>query len=196
MTPCSSATGRPKSAEQPEPVTVTVARSVAPGRADEFEEWSASLTRAASRWPGFLGAGLLRPGHVGDAWHVVFRFANAADLREWEASSERAELLQAGEPLVHATDMHRVSGLETWFALPGRTAPAPPRWKMFLVSAAAIYLLNILLTALYGGFIAGWPSIARVALVSFPVTALMTWLVMPRAARALSSWLYAPQRRP
>ena len=51
--------------------------------------------------------------------------------------------------------MHRVSGLETWFALPGRTAPAPPRWKMFLVSAAAIYLLNILLTTLYGGFIAG-----------------------------------------
>ena len=39
--------------------------------------------------------------------------------------------------------MHRVSGLETWFALPGRTAPAPPRWKMFLVSLAAIYTLQL-----------------------------------------------------
>ena len=97
---------------------------------------------------------------------------------------------------MHATDMHRVSGLETWFALPGRTAPAPPRWKMFLVSAAAIYLLNILLTTLYGGSSPGWPPLLRVALVSVPVTALMTWLVMPRAARALATWLYGPPRRP
>ena len=32
-------------------------------------------------------------------------------------------MLAAGEDLVEATDMHRVSGLETWFSLPGRTAP-------------------------------------------------------------------------
>ncbi len=174
---------------------MTVARSVAPGREEEFEDWSAALSRTASRWPGFLGAGLLRPGHVGEPWHVVFRFASSAQLHEWESSPERAELLAAGEPLVHATDVHRVSGLETWFALPGRTAPAPPRWKMFLVSAAAIYLLNIVLTTLYGGFIMTWPMVLRVALVSVPVTALMTWVVMPRAARALERWLYAPRRR-
>jgi hypothetical protein len=174
---------------------VTIARTVAPGRENEFEDWSAALTRAAATWPGFLGAGLLRPGHVGEAWHVVFRFATAADLAAWESSSERAAILDAGEPLVHATASHRVSGLETWFALPGRTAPAPPRWKMFLVSAAAIYLLNVVLTTLYGGFIASWPPVLRAALVSVPVTALMTWVVMPPAARALAGWLYAPRRR-
>jgi antibiotic biosynthesis monooxygenase (ABM) superfamily enzyme len=181
--------------ERPDPVTVTIARTVAPGRENEFEDWSAALTRAAAAWPGFLGAGLLRPGHVGEAWHVVFRFATSADLAAWESSSERATILAAGEPLVHATTSHRVSGLETWFALPGRTAPAPPRWKMFLVSAAAIYLLNILLTTVYGGYIATLPMIARLALVSVPVTALMTWVVMPRAAQALERWLYAPRRR-
>ena len=35
--------------------------------------------------------------------------------------------------------MHRVSGLETWFSLPGRTAPAPPKWKMFAGLGAGIY---------------------------------------------------------
>jgi antibiotic biosynthesis monooxygenase (ABM) superfamily enzyme len=174
---------------------VTIARTVAPGREIEFEDWSGALTRAASAWPGFLGAGLLRPGHVGDAWHVVFRFATAADLAAWESSAERATILATGESLVHATASHRVSGLETWFALPSHTAPAPPKWKMFLVSAAAIYLLNIVLTTLYGGFIMTWPMVLRVALVSVPVTALMTWVVMPRAARALERWLYAPRRR-
>jgi antibiotic biosynthesis monooxygenase (ABM) superfamily enzyme len=36
----------------------------------------------------------------------------------------------------------------------------------------------------------------RLLAVSVPVTALMTWLVMPRAARLLQRWLYAPTRRP
>ena len=174
---------------------MTIARTVAPGRENEFEDWSAALTRAAAAWPGFLGAGLLRPGHVGEAWHVVFRFATPADLASWESSPERAAILAAGEPLVYATASHRVTGLETWFALPGRTAPAPPRWKMFVVSAAAIYLLNVVLTTLYGSFIASSPTVLRIALVSVPVTALMTWVVMPPAARALERWLYAPRRR-
>ena len=56
-------------------------------------------------------------------------------------------LLRSAEPLVESTDMHRVSGLETWFSLPGRTAPAPPKWKMFLVSATVFYLLNLIADA-------------------------------------------------
>ena len=39
------------------------------------------------------------------------------------------------------------------------------------------------------------PAAVRVALVAVAVTALMTWLVMPRAARLLQDWLYAPPRR-
>jgi hypothetical protein len=46
------------------PVTVLVARRVVPGREIEFEEWASELTRAASHFDGFLGAGLLHPGHV------------------------------------------------------------------------------------------------------------------------------------
>lgn len=178
-----------------EPVTVTVARRVAPGREADFEEWSAGLTATASTFPGYLGAGMLRPGHVGEPWHVVFRFDSAAHLAGWESSPERRSVLDAGEELVHSTDVHRISGLETWFALPGRTAPAPPRWKMFLVSAAGIYLLNVLLALAYGWSVAHWALPARTAAVSVPVTALMTWPVMPRAARLLQNWLYAPDRR-
>jgi antibiotic biosynthesis monooxygenase (ABM) superfamily enzyme len=178
------------------PVTVTIAREVAPGHEDDFAEWSARLTEAASRAVGYLGAGLLRPGRLGEPWHVVFRFDSGEHLRDWEDSVERAAVLGAGEHLVHGTRTHRVSGLETWFALPGRTAPAPPRWKMFAVSAAAIYLLNLTLTGAYGWTLVAWPVPLRLLAVSLPVTALMTWLVMPRAARLLQRWLYAPTRRP
>ena len=73
----------------------------------------------------------------------MFRFDTPAHLDAWERSPARVEHLDAGDEFVHATDMHRVSGLETWFALPGRTAPAPPRWKMFVVSLVAIYTLQL-----------------------------------------------------
>ena len=85
-------------------MTVTVARRVAPGREDEFEQWSAELTRRAAHFPGFLGAGLLRPGHVGEAWHVVFRFDSPAHWEAWERSAVRVEHLDVGDAIaIHPT---------------------------------------------------------------------------------------------
>jgi len=178
-----------------EPVTVTVARRVAVGRESDFEDWSDELTAAAANYLGFLGAGRLRPSHVGDPWHVVFRFDSAEHLAAWEGSPERRAMLVVGEELVESTDMHRVSGLETWFSLPGRTAPAPPKWKMFLVSATVFYLLNLTLSLIYGCALTDWPLFLHIVVISVPVTAIATWLVMPRAARALHKWLYAPSRK-
>ena len=178
-----------------EPVTVTVARRIAAGREADFETWSEELTRAATAYPGFLGAGMLRPSHVGDPWHVIFRFDSAEHLRSWEDSAQRSELLELGQHLVEGTHIHRVSGLETWFELPGRTAPAPPKWKMFVVSGATFYLLNLTFSYAYGWTLGRWLLPLHVLLISVPVTATATWVVMPRLARLLSGWLYAPRRR-
>lgn len=183
------------SASRPEPVTVTVARRVAPGREVDFEEWSEGLTRVASGFQGFLGAGMLRPSHVGDPWHVIFRFDSAENLRRWEESAQRIAHLAEGEHLFDSMDTHRVSGLETWFSLPGRTAPAPPKWKMFLVSGTGIFLLNVTLVTLYGWAVQSWPRILATLVISYPVTALMTWLVMPYLARWLARWLFAGSGR-
>jgi hypothetical protein len=176
-----------------DPVTVTIERHVPPGREVDFEDFSEALTRAATKHPGFLGAGMLRPGHVGEPWHVVFRFDSLEHLHGWEFSAERAALLAAGEDLVNSTHVHRVTGLETWFALPSRTAPAPPRWKMFLVSVVGIFILQLIFNLALGPL--ALPVVVRVGLVAVAVTALMTWLVMPHAARLLQDWLYAPPRR-
>ncbi len=176
-------------------MTVTVARRVAPGREGEFEAWAEKLTRTSTQFPGFLGAGLLRPGHVGQDWHVVYRFDSPASLAAWERSPARASLLAEAEELMETTAVHRTSGLETWFELPGRTAPAPPRWKMFLVTVSAIFTLQLVLHVLLDPASHGWVLPVRVAVLAVPVTALMTWLVMPRLAWLLQRWLYAPPRR-
>lgn len=177
------------------PVTVMVARRVRPGMEIEFEDWAENLTRAASAFDGFLGAGLLRPGHVGDDWHVVYRFASADALAHWESSPIRAELLAEGEQVMSTAGVHRVSGLETWFALPGRTAPAPPRWKMFVVSGSVIMALQLLLNLAQHGVAPNMWLVPRVVVISVTVTALMTWVVQPWAARRLEGWLYGPRHR-
>ncbi len=177
-----------------EPVTVLVARRVRPGREVEFERWASELTRAASAFDGFLGAGLLRPGHVGELWHVVYRFATAGDLAKWEHSSTRAELLAHGEQVMSTTHERRVTGLETWFEVPGRTAPAPPKWKMFVVTSIVIFVLQLALNVILHRVASPIALVPRVALISFAVTGLMTWVVQPPLARALERWLYAPRR--
>jgi antibiotic biosynthesis monooxygenase (ABM) superfamily enzyme len=177
------------------PVTVLVARRVRPGKEVEFEDWASSLTRAASSFDGFLGAGLLRPGHTGEDWHVVYRFATAEALARWEDSPIRTKLLDDAEHVMSTQDVHRVSGLETWFELPGRTAPAPPRWKMFVVSGTVILTLQLILNFVAHGTVPDLWLVPRVAVISVTVTALMTWWVQPWAARLLEGWLYGPRRR-
>jgi antibiotic biosynthesis monooxygenase (ABM) superfamily enzyme len=181
--------------QAPEPVTVTVSRRVSPGREAEFETWAERLTTEASRFDGFLGAGLLRPGHVGEEWHVVYRFDSVDHLAAWEDSPVRTRVLAEADALMRTTQVHRVSGLETWFELPGRTAPAPPRWKMFAVSMIGLYPLQLLAYIALGALTARWPVPVRLALFVPLVAASMTWLVMPRLAVMFAGWLYAPRPR-
>lgn len=177
-----------------EPVTVTVARRVAPGKHAEFEKWLAGVLRAAEQFPGFLGGGALRPGRVGDDWHVVYRFASPAQLERWQHSPEREKWLARAEELMDEKGTQQVSGLETWFSLPGRTAPAPPRWKMALVTLAAIIPLVMFMNMFLLPHVADWPMLARTLLFSGSLTTLMTWVVMPRMTRFFRRFLYGGRR--
>ena len=83
-----------------------------------------------------------------------------------------------------------MSGLETWFAMPGRTAPAPPKWKMFLVTLAAIVPLVLVMNLTVQPLVSGWPLVARVLVFSGILTSLMTWVVMPRMTMLFRRFLY------
>jgi uncharacterized protein len=153
--------GTPAPSPEDASVTVTVARKVAPGREADFEEWVQGIMAAGAKFPGFLGGGVLRPPHAGREWHVVYRFADADKQRAWEASAERAAWLARADEFARETGTTHVSGLETWFALPGRTAPAPPKWKMALVTFAAVYPLALLVTVALAPRTVAWPLLLR-----------------------------------
>ena len=101
------------------------------------------LPRASS---GPASCGRTPPGRTGTS---STGSPTRTSLARWERSPERAEWLRRAEDLVEETGVsHGSSGLETWFAMPGRTAPAPPRWKMSLVTLVAIVPLVLLMNLL------------------------------------------------
>ena len=71
-------------------------------------------------------------------------------------------------------NVRRVSGLETWFEFPGRTAPAAPRWKMFVVTAVLIFVLRLCLRVVLPRVALDVWLVPRVAFTVIAVTSLMT----------------------
>jgi antibiotic biosynthesis monooxygenase (ABM) superfamily enzyme len=65
---------------------------------------------------------------------------------------------------------------------------------MFVVTSIVIFVLQLLLNLVLRQVASPIALVPRVALISFSVSAMMTWIVQPQLARLLESWLYAPRR--
>ncbi len=171
------------------PVTVVVSRTVRPGAEQQFERWADTAIAAARRRAGFLGASVLRPGRSDGDHHLVYRFDSPRSLAAWEESAERAALLEQLAPVVLADRAQRVTGLETWFELPNRPGlPAPPRWKMALLTLVAVLPLQIAFAVVVGPHL--HEVVLRSVVLAVALVSLMTWVVMPRLTSVARRWLY------
>ena len=121
---------------------------------------------------------------------MVYRFASPQALAAWERSAERRRWLDRLPELAEETGKHQVTGLETWFELPGRTAPAPPRWKMAIVTWLGVVPLAVFFGLVVAPLVAGFPTPLRVLVLPTIFVPTMTWLIMPRMTRLFSGWLY------
>ncbi|WP_208976611.1 antibiotic biosynthesis monooxygenase [Geodermatophilus obscurus] len=108
------------------PVTLSFTRRADPAHTREMTAWiRAGLTMAES-FPGFLGAGWVRPRDGSDEWHMLCRFADPSALGVWEASPERAWWLRSAEGLAEVTRTERRTGIEGWFDQPAGTEGGHP----------------------------------------------------------------------
>jgi uncharacterized protein len=179
------------------PVTAVASRRVKQGREQEFEEWASGILAAANEAPGYLGSEVLRPSdNKDDEYKIVFRFDHASNLRAWEESDERHRWLRRAEPLVHEEKVHVLTGLETWFTLPTKPGePAPPRYKMVIVSWLAIFPIVTLIFSVFGQWLNLLPTLLRTLVFTAVMVTLMTYVVMPRMTRLFSFWLYPDRRK-
>jgi uncharacterized protein len=175
------------------PVTTTVSRRVKPGHEPFYEQFLKGIIAAANRFPGHLGVEVFRPETAsGGEYRIVYRFDNAEHLRAWLDSDERAAWLERVEPhVIGPMRTQFVTGLETWFTLPGRpsTRPPPP-YKMALVTWITIFPLITLVVVVLGPLLKGLALVPSLAVTTAVTVPIMTWLAMPVLTRLLRRWLY------
>ena len=180
------------------PVTAVASRRVKQGREQEFEEWLSGILAAVNKAPGYLGSEVLRPSdnEEDDEYRIIFRFDHASNLHAWETSEERHHWLRKSRPLLYEEEkVHVLSGLETWFTLPSKPGePAPPRYKMAIVTWLAVFPLVTVIFTLFGNWLNLLPTLVRTLVFTTVMVTLMTYVIMPRMTRLFSFWLY-PDRR-
>lgn len=140
------------------PVTTTVTRRVKPGHEDFYEQFLEGIITAATRFPGHLGVEVFRPESASSGeYRIVYRFDTAEHLQAWLDSDERAAWLERAEPhVIGPMRTQFLTGLETWFTVPGRPAtPPPPPYKMALVTWITIFPLITLVVVVLGPLLRG-----------------------------------------
>jgi antibiotic biosynthesis monooxygenase (ABM) superfamily enzyme len=175
-----------------EPVTVTVARDVRADRREAFERWATEVLGLAAGFPGNLGTSLLRPGPGSTRYHLVYRFADGESLARWERSTERQAALQRAEHLTDRVDYAHVAGLDSFFTALTPSRPGP-RWRMSVLTVAAVFAITSLLQQFVMPHLASWPLELRLALSATLVVLLLGNVVMPALTRLLARWLH-PRR--
>jgi uncharacterized protein len=189
---------RPKAPPEDDsgPITTTVTRRVKPGHEPFYEQFLSGIIAAASRFPGHLGVEVFRPpSATAGEYRTVYRFDTAEHLRAWLDSAERAAWQARAEPhLAGPLRTSFVTGLETWFTLPGQAMPPPPPYKMALLTWITIFPLITAIVAITGPLLEELPLAARLGITTALTVPLMTWIVMPRVTRLLRRWLYPDHR--
>jgi uncharacterized protein len=163
----------------PEPVTITVARTVAPGREAEYEAWTKDVIDVLSKFHGCLGAGVLHPGPDGGDHQFVFRFVDGIHLREWERSPQRAMLMDRSRDFVTSERITRTVGVENFFELPARAEPKRSLWRRIVTDVAWVYPIGIASSLVVAPRITELPLEVRVVISTLLITAVMRLGVGP-----------------
>ena len=163
----------------PDPVTVTVARTVKPGHEADYDDWTKDVIATLSRFHGCLGAGVLHPGPDGGDHQFVFRFVDGIHLREWERSPQRAALMAKANRFVTSERVTRTVGVENFFELPGRAEPKRSLWHRIVTDVAWVYPVAIASSLIVAPRIAELPTEVRVVISSLLITVVMRLAVGP-----------------
>ncbi|WP_432168630.1 hypothetical protein [Streptomyces sp. bgisy031] len=79
--------------------------------------------------------------------------------------------------------------METWFAKPGSTWPAPPRWKTAISATLAIYPVSVVGGLFLMPHLAALPLLLNSLITAAVFNVLMTYVAVPTVSRVLRDWL-------
>ncbi len=182
-----------------EPVAVLTLRTVKSGCEGKFEALLHEFISRSLHDEDQAGVHVVCPNPVTGSreYGILHRFSSSESrdrfyqspiFQEWELAV--ATLIE-GEP-----KRQQLSGLETWFTLPGRKAVVPPpRWKMAMVTVLGVWPTSMLMTWLLGPLIGNMPLPLHALCVVAGMVTLLTWVVMPLLVKILNPWLQVTHKR-
>lgn len=173
-----------------QPIIVTAAYRVNPGQEPEFCSWAIALFRLAAELPGYLGGGVVSTVGPAAEWYIVYRFEDEATARSWEDSFTWQHWGARSALFTQEAADGRESGLKDWFEGPVRMLPPPAKWKLWFVNTGAVFPPVLIFNLLVIPYLAGVNFLVKTMALCIAVSAVVTWLVMPRLQKLLKKWLY------
>ena len=177
-----------------ESVTVVFTHTVKPGCEAAYEQWVKGISKAAAGFEGYAGISVLRPNLKERAEHVsILRFNCYDNLEAWMTSEVRQRWLEQVSALTTHLPTHTqiLTGLETWFVLPGQPMKTPPpRYKMAILTWVSVYGLLMLLGFTLAPLLSALPAFVRTLIISVIMVVLITYAVMPQLTKMTAKWLY------
>jgi antibiotic biosynthesis monooxygenase (ABM) superfamily enzyme len=167
-----------------EAIGVVVTRRVPVANLEAFEAVLRELMQIASNQPGQVAGDVVRGAVRGGEreYFIVYRFADEARLRAWEASPERRALVGRIDALAIGGRRHELTGLEAWFDVPPGQLP-PPRHRMAFVSWLGIWPLVSLALWLLAPHLVVLPFLLQTGTLSALIILIMTYAVMPQLTK-------------
>ncbi|MBF0536652.1 MAG: antibiotic biosynthesis monooxygenase [Nitrospirae bacterium] len=172
-------------------VTIIVSWKIKPGREKEFEAGLEEVIEAAKRFEGHQGVRVQKPDMTQSEYVIIFRFNNVQNLKRWEDSDVKRDWLRRAEAFKEKDpSMQKFTGLEFWFKEPGTVSQGPPRYKMVIVTVAALSPLIMILNLVVAPVVKPLPVFFQNIVMNTIMVSLLTYLVMPAMTRLLSFWLF------
>lgn len=180
-----------------ESITVSITRTVKPGHEEAFERALHDFVQRSLPLPGQMGVHIMRPapGSNSRSYGIVRKFANRDALSAFHVSAEYLDWCKSvAEHTEGEGKVEELSGLESWFTLPGETLRALPKWKMAIATLLGVYPTSMLIGETVGPYLHPWPLLLRSLVFAALMVTLLTWVVMPLVTRLLHPWLHNAKR--
>ncbi len=181
--------------QETDATALVIEHKVRRGAEKRYEKWLAEILELIRKSPGYVGREIFPPAAAGEPYVVIVRFQTDGDLQAWLNSSERKAAIERMSDEFEEGDKTEVrAGIDVWFT-PKNSAEKPLAYKQFLLTAAAIYPLSLIVPRLLSPLFETLPPLKNPLLAGLMTTAiivgLMTYLVMPFLTARLRGWLYA-----
>jgi hypothetical protein len=182
-----------------EPITVVRIHYVRAGCEPQFEAELKKHMGEFTSLPANLGISIFRPGKYHDGvYRLVYKFASRDALDQWHASPTYLAWLATEKKLTIAPPRTEVlTGLETWFALPGQNILKPPtKSRQAVVTWIAALPVSIIISIITGPFLDPQPFLVQKVVFVTLLVVLLTWIVMPLATQLFARWLFPAETLP